>query len=205
MGTGKFIAGTQPTEVDRSHVRVPIDTRTGQTATGRPPQSVTAPQPFWLLPPASAAWAREHGLEGIAIAGAPISSTSGGGRADLAGSASASAQQAARPAGDGRQADKSQADDRQPLALLSPDPNRIYRIDPGLPADAQEVPVTALFRVDPMGEIVLLVDGAPYGHLAGPEFTAWWPLARGRHTFEAITRDTAGVEVSSGQAVALVA
>jgi penicillin-binding protein 1C len=182
-----FIPGTEPSEVDRSHVRRLIDVRTGEPATDRTPYQYVVPQTFWLLPPEYAAWAREERLAGIAVAGTPLSP-------------------AAPEAGDGgaRPATHAAVDNTAPLALVSPDPHRTYRIDPALPVSAQEVPVTVLPRIEPHGEIVLLVDGATYGTLAGPEFTAWWPLAKGRHTFEAVTMDVHGAQVRSGEIVVWV-
>lgn len=182
-----FIPGTEPAEVDRSHVLRLVDVRTGEPATGRTPSQYAIPQTYWLLPPEYAAWAREERLTGIAVAGAPLSFA-----------AAEDGGQQARPA------TRAAVDNTAPLALVSPDPQRTYRIDPALPASAQEVPVTALPRFEPQGKIVLLVDGATYGTLAGPEFTAWWPLAKGRHTFEAVTVAADGTEVRSGEVIVFV-
>jgi hypothetical protein len=91
-----------------------------------------------------------------------------------------------------------------PLSLLSPDPNRVYRIDPGLPRENQQVPVTALPRFEPDGTVTLLVDGAAYGQMAGPDYTSWWPLSRGRHTFQAVARTPEGAEVRSTEVVVIV-
>ncbi len=174
-----FIPGTEPVEVDRSHVRRLIDVRTGEPATARTPSQYIAPQTFWLLPPEYAAWAREQRLAGIAVAEAQGPDI---GPATRSAAASAAA----------------------PLALVSPDPQRTYRIDPALPASAQEVPVTVLPRFEPRAEIILLVDDAPYGTLTGPDFTAWWPLTRGRHTFEAVTVGADGAPIRSEKIVVYV-
>jgi penicillin-binding protein 1C len=186
-----FIAGTEPTQADASHVEVPIDVRTGQPATAVTPQQYRAPQTVWLLPLEYGAWARENGM--LAAGMLPL---------DAAQARAASA--AARAAPRTGQGDEPEAAASRPLALLSPDPNRAYRIDPGIPRASQQVPVTALPRFAPDGAITLLVDGAPYGQMAGPDYTAWWPLAAGRHTFQAVARTGDGAEVRSAEVAVVV-
>ena len=72
------------------------------------------------------------------------------------------------------------------LRLVSPDPGRLLRIDPGLPREAQQVPVVALPTVDLGRGVTLTVDGQPFAVAEGPDWTAWWPLERGRHVFAAL-------------------
>ena len=65
-----------------------------------------------------------------------------------------------------------------------PRPGRALRIDPGLPRASQQVPVTALpgFAA---GEVTLTRRWRALAVVAGPEYTAWWPLEPGRHVFGA--------------------
>lgn len=138
-----FIAGTEPTKIDRQHVR---------GADGRV---------YWQLGPEYQAWARENDFpqppaEVAALGGA------GSTVAADAGVANAHA-----------------------LRLVSPDPGRILRIDPGLPLAAQQMPVTALPTVELRGPVTLTVDGEPFAVVGGPEWSAWWQLEKGRHAFGA--------------------
>ena len=86
------------------------------------------------------------------------------------------------------------------VVIISPDPNRTYRLDPGLPPSAQKLPITA--RLGPQlvaldAPVTLLVDGAPFAVVHGPEYTAWWPLKRGQHTLQAIASGLDGQVANS--------
>jgi hypothetical protein len=86
------------------------------------------------------------------------------------------------------------------IAITSPDPNRAYRIDPGLPRSAQKLPITArLGEALRAGDaaVTLLVDGAELAVVAGPDYTAWWPLTAGAHTFEAVAAGADGLRIRS--------
>jgi penicillin-binding protein 1C len=155
-----FIAGAEPTEVDASHVQMAIDTRTGEPATAATPAEFVTAQTFWLLPPEFREWARTNGI--------------------------------VQPTTDHRRQttdDGATVVGRPPsVVLTSPDPNRTYRLDPTLPPNAQKLPITA--RLAPQlvvldAPVTLLVDGAPFAVVSGPDYTAWWPLTRGRHTLQA--------------------
>lgn len=158
-----FIAGTAPTEVDAAHVRVALDRRTGAPATETTAPDFVVEQEFWLLPPEFRDWARETGIPQPTAEIVPT-----GIRAAVGSESTA------------------RRDKR--ITLISPDPNRSYRIDRGLPLSAQKLPITAR----PGGEIAgwdaavtLLLDDAPLAVVPGPDYTTWWPLAAGLHTFQA--------------------
>ena len=110
-----FISGTEPTEIDASHVQIAIDARTGRPATAATPAEYLTNETFWLLPPEFQEWARENGM--------------------------------AQPLLDERPKTKDQTASvvgpSSLVSLTSPDPNRTYRLDPGLPPNAQKLPVTA--------------------------------------------------------------
>ncbi len=176
-----FIAGTEPTEIDRSHLEIAIDARTGRPADASTPPAFIQPAVIWQLPQAYQAWARENQI------------------AQLAPAAYGALQSAAPTAGVPLAADA--------LRLISPDPNRVYRLDPLLPASAQEVPVTALPGSTLAAEgasITLTVDGAPFAQAAAPDYTAWWPLTRGQHIFQATARGADGSEIVSSKVVVTV-
>ena len=158
-----FIVGTEPTEVDRSHVQV-TDPTTGHTET------------IWMMPPEYAAWAREN----------KIAQPDEG-----------------RIQDEGRMTNDEEAQNTRPLSrvlrLASPDPNRSYVLDPGLPASTQQTPVTAQpgLELADVDRITLLVDGTAFAEVRGPDFTAWWPLTKGRHIFTAIATRSDGLSVAS--------
>jgi len=177
-----FIAGAEPTQADRSHVQVMIDVRTGQPAKASTPAEYLQPETYWQLPAEYQAWARKNGVPQL-VQGSGGAGEQGGG------------------------VPSTSASSAPLLALTSPDPNRVYRIDPGLPASAQEVPITALPDFSLTGQadrITLLVDGEPFATVAGPDYTAWWRLTRGRHIFQAAAVEADGVQVRSESIVVFV-
>jgi membrane peptidoglycan carboxypeptidase len=111
---------------------------------------------YWQLGPEYQAWARENGFPQPPV---EVASLAGAGQA---------------PAAQAR-----------PLRLVSPDRGRILRIDPGLPREAQQLPVTALPTVPLAGPVTLTIDGAPFAVVGAPEWSAWWGLEPGRHIFGA--------------------
>lgn len=168
-----FIDGAEPTEVDRAHLRIAIDARSGRPADASTPPEFLQPEIIWQLPLEYQAWARENYI------------------AQLAPETLA---QSALPAA-------------ERLQITSPDPNRIYRLDPLLPASAQEVPVSVLPGTALAAEgapITLLVDGEPFAQVTAPEYTAWWRLIRGRHTFQASTPGSDGHAVFSAEVTVVV-
>jgi len=76
-----------------------------------------------------------------------------------------------------------------------------------LPRSAQKLPITArpgeALRANGAA-VTLLVDGAPLAVVSGPDYTAWWPLASGRHTFEAVAVAADGTRIRSAQINVLV-
>ncbi len=64
--------------------------------------------------------------------------------------------------------------------------------------------MTALPPAGLQGAIVLWVDGAPLALAAGPDYTAWWPLVQGPHTFQAVATLADGGEVRSASMTVLV-
>jgi membrane carboxypeptidase/penicillin-binding protein len=167
-----FISGAEPTEVDASHKQIAIDARTGQPATAATPAEYLTDETFWLLPPEFQEWAREAGIP-----------------------------QPTPDDGRWTKDELSSVVGPSSLVLLtSPDSNRTYRLDPGLPPTAQKLPVTV--RLTPQldaldAPVTLLVDGAPFASVHGPDYTAWWPLMRGRHTLQAAVTSPDGQSAAS--------
>ena len=157
-----FIAGTEPTEVDRSHVRV----RETDPRSGRVDWRET-----WLLPAEYTEWARAEGIW-QPVAGRSIDAV-------------------AAPQNVPESAD---------LLLVSPEPNRRYRLDASTPLAAQRVPVTvrpASTLLATGAGVAILIDGVQQAVATAPEFTYWWQLEPGRHTFEAVAQVSSGGKTSS--------
>ena len=172
-----FIEGTEPTTVDRTHWQVTIDTRDGRPASEGTPAAFTGSQVIWALPAEYQEWARDNDI--------PQPDTLGLGR--LAASEDTSQE-------------STLVAQAPTLSLTSPDPNRSYRLDAGLPASAQQLPI----RVAPApallsqgSPITLLLDGRPLATVGGPDYTAWWPLVPGEHTFAAIAQTETGTLIAS--------
>jgi hypothetical protein len=154
-----------------------MDVRAGEPATSATPAEFVADQTFWLLPPEFREWARENRIAQPTAAGRT-------------------------PTDDGAAV----VGRRSPVVLTSPDPNRTYRLDPALPPNAQKLPVTArlapqLIALD--APVTLLVDGAPFAVVHGPDYTAWWPLAGGRHTLQAAI-SAAGGQLSHSEPITVI-
>ncbi|MCX6033151.1 MAG: transglycosylase domain-containing protein [Chloroflexi bacterium] len=176
-----FIAGTEPTQVDDMHRQVNMDVRTGELADVTTPAEFVAAETVWALPEEYRAWARENGIPQPA--------------------------QGSKGAGEQGNAPQPPRSPAPLLAVTSPDPNRVYRLDPALPPDAQKLPVTAQLRSDLAAAgapVTLLLDGAAFAQVHGPEYTAWWPLSRGRHVWQAVVIGTDGEQVRSEQVVVFV-
>ena len=132
---------------------------------------------YWKLGPEYQAWARENDFP------QPPAQT-----ASLGTSGGAPGGQSGLPA----------------LRLVSPDPGRLLRIDPGLPREAQQVAVVALPTVDLGRGVTFTVDGQPFAVAEGPEWTAWWPLERGRHVFAAYATAADGSPLESESVTVVV-
>jgi membrane peptidoglycan carboxypeptidase len=189
-----FIAGTEPQQVDRDHWQIAVDARTGGPVTPSTPAEAVTTQTIWALPGEYQAWARENDVPQLATTQSVRTAASGGG-------------------GDGQEiaATKTTAAgavaSEMTLHLASPDPNRAYRLDPGLPAAAQQLPVTvepgAALAEDAAGAITVLLDGKPLAAASAPDYTVWWPLTIGEHTFQAVARLKNGAEARS-EVVAII-
>ncbi len=51
---------------------------------------------------------------------------------------------------------------------------------------------------------MLLLDGAAFAQVAGPDYTAWWPLTRGRHVWQAVAAGSDGARALSEPVVVVV-
>ena len=164
-----FVEGSQPVETCTMHQRVAIDRATGLRATASTPPDRVVERVYAILPPEAQDWAREQGI--------PLPPPSGSEIADL-GPASTSG--------------------NRPLVMGSPDAGATYRLDPGLPREAQQIVVSAWAGTGvTLGEVTLMVDGQPLARLAAPPYKALWQLEAGDHRFWAEGLDANGQRLSS--------
>ncbi len=166
-----FLPGTGPVAVCGAHLRVAIDTRTGEPASPRAPSRFVEARTFTLLPARYAAWAAGHGVPQppasvvrLALLGQL------GGFPD--GAAAAAGLAAVAPA----------APRAVRLHVASPrNGTRLLR-DPETPLGLATLALQAV--VDPPSpQIVWFVDGAPFV-VADYPYAVRWPLASGEHTFQ---------------------
>ena len=80
----------------------------------------------------------------------------------------------------------------EPLVMLSPADNAVYRIDPDMPPDSQAVMVEAASSLGGTLTVTLLVDGQPWKQFTAPPYRAWWHLKLGTHTFSAQATSASG-------------
>ena len=77
------------------------------------------------------------------------------------------------------------------LALISPDPGAVFKIDPGTPRAQQRIRVSAASDV-PLARVALLVDGEPLATFLSLPYEALWQLVPGEHSFQAQGEDGEG-------------
>jgi hypothetical protein len=147
------------------HRRLALDRTTGLAAGDDTPPEQIVYRTQTILPPEAEDWAREEGLLGIG---------------NWESNSKAKDLQAQLPYGQYPTANTL-------LIMTDPDPGAVYRLDPGLPRDAQRIEV----GVRPgagvsLVEVKLLVDGQTFAVLGGPPYRALWRLEPGRHAFSAV-------------------
>jgi penicillin-binding protein 1C len=180
-----FIEGTEPAEHCTMHQRITLDRATGLRATVDTPAERITERVYTILPPQAQEWARKQGVP------EPPPALQPGSRA------SDPELQIARhdPL---IQSPESRIEDR--LVMSSPDPGAVFRLDPTLPREAQQIEVAARPGVNAsLVEVTLLVDGLPLARLGTPPYTALWQLERGSHLFSAEGETSNGERVISSE------
>jgi 1A family penicillin-binding protein len=87
----------------------------------------------------------------------------------------------------------------EPLAVTSPDPNSVYRLDPVQPAESQRIALAARSSGGMAFErVVLRVDGEALAELTAPPYRTLWPLQRGEHLVTAVGYRANGETWESG-------
>jgi hypothetical protein len=173
--------------VDTAHREIVVDMRTGDPANASTPESAIRRQILWEMPYEYLLWAEDNGIPQPPTPRGIVTGASGNG--DAAGS------------------DERGAAAEMAIRLTSPDDQRVYRLDPRLPAEVQRVAVTAAPGVELAAEgptVTLLLDGNPLARLEEPDYTTWWQLQAGRHTFQAAAVVSGGRQVVSAPVTVLI-
>jgi penicillin-binding protein 1C len=83
-----------------------------------------------------------------------------------------------------------------PLVLLSPHANTVYRIDPNLDLSVQQIQIEAAAGQG-ISHITIWVDGNLLTTLSSPPYQAWWRLVAGEHHMWAEAVNTNGERIKS--------
>ena len=179
----KFIAGTEPQQVDDWHQAVALDRRNGLRAGPGCPLDFVTFQTFTRYPAEAEAWARKQGVASIPDIYSPLCPN----------------ESILLPAD--RPVDRQPDENPQPsaaayaLVFTSPDRGSVFRLRPDIPADKQKIRVSVR-PVDgvEVRQVSLRVNGQPL--VDGPE--TLWQMVPGVHTFEAVGLAGSGVEIRAG-------
>jgi penicillin-binding protein 1C len=167
-----FIEGEEPTAVDDWYQLLRTDGATGFLADESTPSERVVEEVYLVLPPELQSWAREQGIPAPPPAAADLAQVATGG------------------AGEGV----------APLAITSPDNGVVYRLSPAVPADAQQIRLTAVARVA-LARVTFIIDGRPVGTVSaspgGRSYELRWPLQGGQHQLVATGETAAGEEIRS--------
>jgi hypothetical protein len=177
MRLERFVAGTQPTRRDDTHLRVAVDTALGCRAPAGYPAERTTERVFRVLPPGAEAWAVAAGMPQLPRRVCPLDAA-GGQRPSISDQGiSAPATGPQPPAG--------------VPALLSPAAGAVFAISPGIPRERQRIALAAQSGGD-ASRLTIYLDGQPLVALAGPPYRAFWQLAPGAHRAWVEAQDEAG-------------
>lgn len=92
--------------------------------------------------------------------------------------------------------DSLSANNENPLILLSPHPNTVYRFDPNFDPAAQQLKIEVAVGQG-ITQVEIWVDGTLFTTLSSPPYQAWWTLTTGEHRFWAEGVDVSGERVKS--------
>jgi len=164
-----FIQGKEPTETCVWHRTVRIDRLSGLLAGPNCPAESVEERVYVFWPAEAMDWARDQGLS-LPPAACPLHPS--GEPAPIPGALS--------------------------LALVSPDPNAVYRLSAALPANLQSLELAARFLSDAaQATITFYVDGAAVGEDAEPPYRMMWPMQPGEHTIWAVAATPSGEQFAS--------
>jgi 1A family penicillin-binding protein len=185
-----FIAGTEPVEFDTVYRPLAVDRCAGGPAGPETAPECREQRVIRIYPPELREWALAQGVgDPLTVIGDQLPTTDDGSPVTDYG-LRARDEQPAQP----------ETRNLQPatLALISPDPNSVFRLSAGMPGDLQQVRLAAR----PLGtalprEVTFLVNGQQVGRAARLPFETWWTLQPGAHHITAVALDPDGQQISS--------
>lgn len=172
----RFLAGSEPRQLDSSHITVKIDPRLGCRAPAGYPVDRVVTRVFRVLPPEAEAWVVAAGLPRIP---------------------SQSCLPLERSGSRGVEENRSSQSPLPPYsatlapALIAPAPGAVFAISPGVPRERQQIELKARAGAD-VAKLTLVVDGRPLAVLNGPPYRAFWQLAPGTHRARVEATDAQG-------------
>ncbi len=188
-----FISGTEPSQPDDTYRPVALDSATGLLWTEPPAvniggsandqgcRGVRVERVFRFLPPEAQEWGRKEGIPeppGMDCRGALVALQKG----------SAPAEAVSCSHGNGLGC----------LTVTSPPPNSVFSLSPQLPAELQQIEVTARMNTPTAVRATdLLIDGQTIGTFSRRPYRALWRLTGGSHTAQAVAIDADGNRIQS--------
>jgi membrane carboxypeptidase/penicillin-binding protein PbpC len=164
----RFVAGSEPTRPDDTHVRIAVDLRRNcRMVGGASAAEGVVMQTFRRLPPEAEAWATAEGVPRI-----PEQVCS-------------AAQPAAAPQEPPRRAAAPQP------GLVAPAPGAVFALNTAVPRERQRIELAARAGVSG-AQVTILVDGAAVAQFDTPPYRTLWPLEPGEHRAHVEVRDAQG-------------
>ncbi|HEY0734797.1 MAG TPA: penicillin-binding transpeptidase domain-containing protein, partial [Herpetosiphonaceae bacterium] len=171
----RFIAGTEPTEPDDTHIVFAIDPDLDCRAPAGYPQERIVMQSYRRLPPEAETWMIRAGMPRVPQQICPLPE--------------ATADQAATDAQIGLTAQA------KPV-LSSPVSGSIFSLSASIPAERQQIEIQARAGGD-VASLTIYVDDTPLATFSGPPYRAFWQLTPGLHRAHVVTTDRQGGQRTS--------
>jgi 1A family penicillin-binding protein len=167
----RFVAGTQPTRPNNTHVALTVDQARNCRVVGAYPANRTTTRVYRLLPPEAEPWAIEAGIPRPPTRQCPPQA------GDIA---QASYAPVAPP-----------VDTQAAPALLEPAPGAMFALSNDIPRAHQRIELHARAGT-PGGALTILIDGAQVAHFTGPPYRVLWEPTPGTHRAVVEVRDATG-------------
>lgn len=173
----RFIAGTEPTEPDDTHVVFAIDPDRDCRAPAGYPQERIVMQSYRRLPPEAETWMNRVGMPRVPQQICPLP--------DAAADETATDAQIVLEA-------------QAAPVLSSPVSGSLFSLSSGIPAERQQIEIQARAG-GAVASLTIYVDDAPLATFSGPPYRAFWQLAPGLHRAYVVTTDQQGNQRTSEQ------
>ncbi len=161
----RFVAGTQPTRIDDTHVLMRVDPLHNCRIPPQAPAALGVERTYRLLPAEAESWALASGLPRPP-------------RVYCESAVAADPAQAAPPPQHSPAA----------LAVVQPSAGSEYALSRAVPAERQQIVVEAQAPAN-VRALTLFVDGEPLATLSAPPYRTFWRLEPGAHEFTVVAHD----------------